>query len=79
MESDLELLKNSVSDLMWLKENAGSIRQKYEGKIIAINRKSVVAFAPSVDLLFAELQTKGIEESKVIIRYVSPANQITIF
>lgn len=78
MLSDLQLLTDSASDLNWLKENIKSVKEKFEGEILAIKNKEIVAFAPTVEILFRKLKEKGIEESEVIIQYVSSNNEVVI-
>lgn len=78
MISDLSLLSGTMSDLNWLKGCAKEINEKYEGEFVAIKDKSIITFAPSVDIILRKLKEIGINEGDVIIQYITPKNQIII-
>ena len=78
MEDELKILMNSSFDLNWFKDNSEDIKRKHEGEIVAIKNKSIVAFAPNTEILFRKLKEKNIEESDVLIKAISPSNQIII-
>ena len=74
--SDLEMLQESNSDLIWLRDNMKSVKSEYEGEFIALKDKSIVAFAPNVDVLLRKLREANIDEKSVIVKFISLANQI---
>ena len=76
MMSDLEMLQESNSDLIWLRDNMKSVKSEYEGEFIALKDKSIVAFAPNVDVLLRKLREANIDEKSVIVKFISLANQI---
>lgn len=78
MLSDIALLTGSISDLNWFRDNSEKLEEQYEGEIVAIKDKNIVAFAPTVDILFRKLEEKGVKQEEVLIKYISPSNQIVI-
>lgn len=78
MMSDLEMLQESNSDLIWLRNNMKSIRAKYEGEFIALKNKEIVAFAPNVDVLIRKLKEANVDENSVLVKFISLVNQIIV-
>lgn len=78
MADEINLLLNSVADLKWFNENSKKLNEEYEGEIIAIKDKKVVARAPNSDIIFKKLKEKKIDDSDVLIKGISPRNIITI-
>lgn len=78
MEDILKLLISSAEDLNWFKENSENIKEEYEGEIIAIYNKKIVARAPTSDIMFKKLKEKKINDSEVLIKTISPKDQIII-
>jgi len=78
MVNEVNLLKNSISDLDWFQHNSQKLIENYEGNFIAIKLKEIVAFAPNIDILFKKLKDKHVNETEVLIEFISPKGQITI-
>jgi len=75
---DLQLLTGSIADLNWLKENSGKLIDEFEGNFIAIKDKTVVGFAPDIQILFSKLRRKGVNEDLVLIKKITPRGEIII-
>jgi len=76
---DLQVLQDSINDLNWFKKNIQELSDKFEGQFIAIKNKDVVGFAPNVNILLGSLKRKGVDESFVLIKKVTPRGEVTIF
>ena len=79
MEEDLILLKESHSDLDWFQKNIEEIKKDFEGELVAIKQKKIIAFAPNVNLLIKKLKDNNVDDTEVIVKYISPEGQIVIF
>lgn len=76
---ELQLLTGSVANLQWFKENSNELTEKFEGNFIAIKEKCVVDFAPNINILLGKLKRKGVDESFVLIKKVTPQGEVVIF
>lgn len=74
MKSDLDLLKESLLDLEWFQQNSKYIIENYEGQLIAIKEKSIIAFAPNMRVLMKKIKEKKINPEDILIEYVIPEN-----
>ena len=79
MKTNLEMLNEAERDMNWAIENAKEIREKYEGKAIAIINKKIIASADSKIKLWRLLREKGIDDEDVFVKYISPKGVITIY
>lgn len=78
MENEVLLLVNSMKDLEWLQGNSAEIRKKYEGKIVAIKDRAIVAIAQNSKILLNNLEKNGINPAEVIIERIPEENELII-
>ena len=78
MLTNIQLLNATEENIEWLNENYKNIQEEFEGQIIAIKNKKVVANAKNSETLLKVLKEKNIDEAEVLIEVISPKNEISI-
>ncbi len=79
MKTDLELLKESESDLEWYRDNSNQILKNFEGELIAIKNRKILAHAPNMEVLLSKIKEKNESVEEVLIEYIYPKNFRAIF
>lgn len=78
MKTDQELLQSTRENLEWFTENSKQIQEEFEGKAVAIYNKKIIASAENGMQLRENLQSKGIDDSEVIVERIPIKGEITI-
>lgn len=78
MLSDIELLNESEINLKWFISNSSKIKDRFEGKVIAIWKEKIIASAGNTQELLKSIEKKGIDDSEVLIERIPRKNEITI-
>lgn len=76
---DSILLTESIANSEWVQENFQQLRKDIEGKFIAVKNKEIVASALNRKDLCDKLKEKKIDPSEVLIEFIPPKGQITLF
>lgn len=76
--TELQLLTGSIADLKWFQEHSKELVKSYEGKFIAIKSKSVVDSDINAVLLLKKLENQGEDSNLILIKHVTPKNEIVI-
>ncbi len=77
--TNIQLLTGSIANLRWFNESYPEIEQKFKGKFVAIKDEQILENSTSFDLLMEKLEKKGENSDELLIKRVSPMNEITIF
>jgi hypothetical protein len=66
----LQILKVAEEDTKWFSEKYEELRDKYEGKVVAIKNRDVVSDADSVEELVEKVQKKGEDTAYLLIETI---------
>jgi len=66
-------LEKLDQDSIWLNEHYNEL-QKFQGKIIAIRDKQIIAVRDNLDELLEELETKNEDSAFLLIEAIPPEN-----
>lgn len=55
----LEILRKSEEDSKWVSADFENLRNKYEGKVLAVKDKRVISYADTVEELVEKLEKTG--------------------
>lgn len=72
----LQALKVAEEDSRWFSEKYEQLQAKYEGRVLGIRNKNIVADAESVDELLDVMQKKGEDTTHVLIETI-PARDLS--
>ena len=78
MLTDVQLLDLSEENLLWFSENSAKIRKDFEGKVVAIRDKKIIASANNTVVLLNILKEMKIDDSEVLIERILSKNEIRI-
>ena len=78
MKNDVTILADSMADLEWFREHSRKIREEYEGQVVAIKNKKIVASAQNSMILLNKIKQKKIDDSKVLIEYIPEKNEVLV-
>lgn len=68
---EINLLLRAKKDLEWVRSNAGSFREEYNNRFIAVKNREILASSQTMESLLEALEKKGIDAGEVLVRYVS--------
>lgn len=71
MEEEMEILEKLVKDCEWVNENYDKF-QKYQGEIIAIKGKEIIAVQDDLEALLNELENKNENSAFLLIEAIPP-------
>ncbi len=74
--SIIQMLMSAQSDLEWFESQVDTLKEKYNNKFIAFYNKDVVESDSNLDNLLNKLQQKGIDVSRVFIKFISKVKTI---
>ena len=66
-------LEKLDQDSIWLNEHYDDFR-KYEGKVIAIKEKQIIAVQDDIEALLKELKKKNLDPAFLLIEAIPPEN-----
>jgi len=72
----LEKLKIAEEDSKWFSEKYDDLRQKFEGKVVAVKNKNIIGDAESVEELLDMVQKKGEDTAYLLIETI-PAKDVS--
>ncbi|MDO8509500.1 MAG: DUF5678 domain-containing protein [Nanoarchaeota archaeon] len=78
MNEDLILLDESMQDLEWFQKNSNELAVEYEGQIVAIKNKRIMANAKNSQMLLEILERNNVDPSTVIIERIPHKGEIII-
>ena len=67
----VEMIVTGQKDLAWFESQKNELIEKFDNKFIAFQNKQVLESDVDVDKLVLKLQSKGLDTSQVLIRFVS--------
>ena len=68
--NELQLLKSSVTDDLWLQKHLDTIRKKNEGKFVAIKNEKIIAADKDLEKVILKIQKVGENPSFVVIEFI---------
>ena len=65
------MLKSGQSDLAWFDSNFNKLLEKHNGKFIAFRNREIIDANSDLNKLMNNLESKHIDTSNIIIKFVS--------
>ena len=77
MDEDIvQMLKAGQDDLRWFDTNFNNLLEKYNEKFIAFRNREVIDFDNDLNGLMSKLESKNIDTSNIIVRFISKIKSI---
>ena len=70
----LEILRRSEEDSKWVSDDFENLRNKYEGKVLAVKDKRVISYADTAEELVEKLEKTGENIGFLLIETIPPRN-----
>lgn len=70
------MLKSGQDDLLWFDSNFNKLLEKYNEKFIAFRHHEVIDANSDLNKLMSSLESKSIDTSNIIIKFVSKIKSI---
>jgi hypothetical protein len=74
--SIVQMLVSGQNDLDWFNSNIDALKSRYDNKFIAFHNKQIIDSDSKLDALMRKLDTKNIDTSGVLVRFVSKVKAI---
>lgn len=69
---DLQLLKKFEEDSKWFHDNINKLREKFEGRFVAIKNKQPIASDKNIEIVVKAIEEQGENPSYLLIQFVYP-------
>lgn len=71
-------LNEFEEDSRWFYENIGLLREKYNGKFVAIKNKNILAADKDINAVISVIAQKGENPAYIIIEFVYPEGVVIL-
>lgn len=78
MSELLKTLKQGERTHNWILENLSSLKENYPGEFVAVRGDEIKAHAPDQEKIIKKLDSKGVNRSSVIIKYIHEKDALVL-